>query len=296
VRPQCEKAGRLNYRHQFHAGNFADVFKHALLVGLIRSLQRKEQGFLLVDTHAGRGHYDLERAAMGEARVRRPEWPDGIGRLWPVAGGPDGLAEYLAQVRDYDRAAGNLGAEPRFYPGSPVLGRRLMRPQDRLSLWEMHPAECAALRAELGGSPGVSIQQADGYGAMRAMLPPPERRSLVLIDPPFEAPDEWTRIAAALAEAVGRMPAAVCAIWYPLTLRAQPAEFARGLAELGRPVLAAELMINPAAEGLRGCGVAVVNPPWGFESEARAIAEALAAALGVGGPGQASLRWISPRT
>jgi 23S rRNA (adenine2030-N6)-methyltransferase len=284
----------LNYRHQFHAGNFADGFKHALLLALIRALQRKETGFLLVDTHAGRGAYDLERAARGDAQARRPEWPDGIGRLWAREDWPGGLADYVAAVRAWDREAGNLAAEPRFYPGSPVLARRQMRPQDRLSLWELHPAECAALRALLAGSPGVSIHEADGYGAARAVLPPRERRALVLIDPPFEAADEGSRIEAALGEALDRLPSAVCAIWYPLTDRARSAGFVGGLAELGRPALDLQLLIDPAAEGLRGCGVAVVNPPWGFEPEGRIMAEALAGALGVGGAGRAALRWLVP--
>jgi 23S rRNA (adenine2030-N6)-methyltransferase len=285
----------LNYRHQFHAGNFADVFKHALLLGLIRALQRKPAGFLLVDTHAGRGAYDLERAARGDVQARRPEWPDGVGRLWGREDWPGGLADYVGQVRAWDREAGNLAAEPRFYPGSPALARRLLRPQDRLSLWELHPAECAALRALLGGSPGVSIHEGDGYGAARAVLPPRERRALVLIDPPFEAADEGSRIAAALGEALGRLPGAVCALWYPLTARAQPTEFARGLGQSGRPTLAIELLVNPAADpGLRGCGLAILNPPWGFEAEARIIAEALAGALGQGGPGEAVRRWLVP--
>jgi 23S rRNA (adenine2030-N6)-methyltransferase len=284
----------LNYRHQFHAGNFADVFKHALLVRLIRALQRKEAGFLLVDTHAGRGAYDLERAARGDALARRPEWPEGVGRLWGREDWPGGLGEYVAQVRTYDREAGNLGPEPRFYPGSPVLARRLLRPQDRLSLWELQPAECAALRAQLGGSPGVSIHEADGYGALRAALPPRERRALVLIDPPFEAADEWSRIEATLEEGLRRLPGAVCALWYPLTVRARPEGFVRGLAELRRPTLDVELVIDPASEGLRGCGVAVVNPPWGFDAEARTLAETLAAALGTDAPGTTTLRWVTP--
>jgi 23S rRNA (adenine2030-N6)-methyltransferase len=284
----------LNYRHQFHAGNFADVLKHALLVRLIRALQRKERGFVVIDTHAGRGCYDLERAAMGDTRVRPPEWPEGVGRLWHRTGLPAELTDYLDQVRAHDREQGNLGTEPRFYPGSPVLAQRLRRPQDRLSLWELHPAECAGLRAVLGRSPGVTIEEADGYGAVRAALPPPERRALVLLDPPFEAADEWGRIAAALAGAVARLPGGVYAVWYPLTARAQPSESGRALLELGRPALAVELIVDPGSAGLRGCGVAIVNPPWGFEREAEIIATALAGVLGSGGGAETSLRWMVP--
>src|SRR3954464_9405613 len=130
----------MNYRHHFHAGNFADVMKHVLLVRLIRALQKKEKGFLYLDTHAGRGRYDLEAAAMGDTTARKPEWPDGIGRLWSRTDTPDAVAGYLALVRDFDRQRGNLTAAPRYYPGSPWLARLLARPVDRLALWEKQPA------------------------------------------------------------------------------------------------------------------------------------------------------------
>src|ERR1700677_3256854 len=138
----------VNYRHAFHAGNPADVLKHAILVGLARCLQRKETGFLFVDTHAGRGLYDLSLAGEGDTRPRRPEWPDGIGALWGQTDAPPWVADYLAIVRDFDRGRGNPGTTPRFYPGSPRIASALARGQDRLDLWEKQPDECAALRAE----------------------------------------------------------------------------------------------------------------------------------------------------
>ena len=157
----------MNYRHEFHAGNFADVVKHALLVRLVRALQKKDKGFLFLDTHAGRGAYDLARAATGDTHARQPEWPAGIGRLWRRDDLPEPLADYVALVKNFDRARGNPAAAeaPRFYPGSPWLGRELARPQDRLALCEAQPDECAALRAEFQFSPGVVVQAMDGYGA-----------------------------------------------------------------------------------------------------------------------------------
>ncbi len=287
----------MNYRHQFHAGNFADVMKHALLVALLTALQRKEKGLLYLDTHAGRGRYDLERAAAGETLARRPEWPDGIGRLEKVEGAPPALDDYLAQVRRFDREAGNLTETPRFYPGSPLLVRTLLRPQDRMALCEMHPAECAALRAELAGAPKVSVHELDGYVALRAMLPPPERRALVLIDPPFEAQDEYERIAEGLREALRRFPSGTLAVWYPLTDRARVGEFALRVRDLAPPpTMFAELEIAPEGSTVKmhGCGLLIVNPPWGFEAAARTLLEYLAPRLAREGGGRGRVDWVVP--
>lgn len=292
----------MNYRHHFHAGNFADVMKHALLVRLVRALQRKEKGFVYVDTHAGRGRYDLELAGSGDTLARTPEWPAGIGRLWAgEAGGagtpPECVRDYLALVRTFDRDGGNLAATPRFYPGSPWLVRMLARPADRLSLWEKHPAECGALRAEFAGQPRTAVHEADGYGAPRAVLPPAERRALVLIDPPFEAQDEFAQIARALGEGLARFPAGVLAVWYPLTGRARVDEF---FAEVRRlrppPTLAAELGVagETAAIKLKGCGLLVVNPPWRFDAEAETALGFLAGVLAQAPGGGARVEWVEP--
>ena len=285
----------VNYRHAFHAGNHADVFKHALLVRLIRAFQRKDTGFLFVDTHAGRGRYDLSLAAEGDSRARQPEWPEGIGRLWDRTGLPAGVMDYLGVVRAYDRSQGNLAETPRFYPGSPRIAREICRPQDRLELWEKHPAESAALRAEFAGERRVAVHEADGYGALRACLPPPERRALVLIDPPFESQGEWTSVSAALAEAMGRFPGGTYAVWYPLTERARADGFLKSAGEQAVPALAAELCVDPDGPGLRGSGLVVVNPPWLFDGEAQAIAVYLASALARDDEAQGSMRWIVPR-
>jgi len=289
----------MNYRHHFHAGNFADVLKHALLVRLVRALQRKEKGILYLDTHAGRGRYDLAAAAAGDSLARRPEWPEGVGRLWarPQEQVAAELAEYLALVRDFDQRAGNLDGAPRFYPGSPALVQRLARPVDRLVLCELHPAECAALRAEFAALPRVSVQAEDGYAALRALLPPPERRALVLIDPPFEAADEFARLAVALAEGLRRFPSGTFTVWYPLTARAKVDDFLAAVRNLAPPpTLAVELEVAGAAAAikLKGCGLLVINPPWQFEVEAGAIVRALAALLAQAPGGGGRVDWIVP--
>lgn len=284
----------MNYRHAFHAGNYADVLKHALLVQLVRALQRKERGFVFVDTHAGRGGYDLSLAAEGDARPREPEWPRGIGSLWDRTDAPAALQDYVGIVRAYDRSRGNLTAAPRFYPGSPRIARLVGRPQDRLELWERQPAECAALRSSFEGERRVSIHEADGYGAMRACLPPAERRALVLVDPPYEEQGEWAAVADALGEGLRRFAAGTFAVWYPLTGRARATGFIDSMSALDAPSLAAELVVDPGGEGMRGCGVVVANPPWRFDDEARSIVAYLAEALpGAGSEG--SVRWISTK-
>jgi 23S rRNA (adenine2030-N6)-methyltransferase len=287
----------VNYRHAFHAGNFADVFKHALLVQLARAMQRKEKGFLYLDTHAGRGSYDLAAAERGDTLARKPEWPDGIGRLWEKPELPAALADYVTLVRDFDRDNGNATSEPRFYPGSPRLVQRLARPQDRLALCEKQPGECAALRAEFALAHRATVQEIDGYVALRAMLPPPERRALVLIDPPFESQDEFAQIAAALREGLRRLPAGMFAVWYPLTERARVDDFFAELLALKLPpTLALELAIAGEGSGLkmRGCGLVVVNPPWQFDREVEKFLPELAKLLAQAPGADATVHWLVP--
>ena len=282
----------MNYRHSFHAGNHADVFKHALLVRLVRAFQRKDTGFLFLDTHAGRGCYDLSKAAEGDTRARQPEWPAGIGRLWEARGVPAEVEDYLALVRSFDRGRGNLTGQPRFYPGSPRIVRSLCREQDRMELWERHPAECAALRAEFEGERRVSVREDDGYGAIKACLPPRERRALVLVDPPYESTGEWDSVCAALGEGLGRLASATFAVWYPMTDRVRPEEFDGAIRALGAPCLAVELVVDPRREGMRGSGMLIVKPPWRFDEEAESIASYLGIALADAENALGSVRWI----
>ncbi|MEX2044809.1 MAG: 23S rRNA (adenine(2030)-N(6))-methyltransferase RlmJ [Opitutus sp.] len=295
----------MNYRHHFHAGNFADVMKHVMLVRLFRALQGKEKPLLYLDTHAGRGGYDLERAATGDTLARKPEWPDGIGRLLNRAGPvPQPIDDYLQLVRAFDNQTRSQGGgsgipagEVHFYPGSPWLARMIRRGQDRLALCEQHPDECEVLRADFARVPRVSVQEMDGYGAIRALLPPPERRALVVIDPPFEAQDEFARVASALGEGLERFPAAVYAAWYPLTLRARVDEFLGAVERLKPPpTLAMELMIAGEQSPLRmkGCGLLVINPPWQFDREAAAVLDCLSEVLAQAPGGAGRIDWLVP--
>jgi 23S rRNA (adenine2030-N6)-methyltransferase len=266
----------VNYRHAFHAGNFADCTKHALLVWIVRALRRKPAPFRVLDTHAGAGAYDL---GSEEAR-RGGEWQAGVGRLLDVAEGP--LADYAALVRE-------AGAPPARYPGSPALLRALLRPEDRLVCVELHPEEHAALRSRFRADPQVSVHQRDAWEALRALTPFPERRGLVLMDPPFEQPGEFERLSEGLALVARRFRGAVQAAWYPVKHRAPIRAFHALVETAGlRDVVAAELWLREPIDPsrLNGCGLLVVNPPWGFEAEARGILAALLDRLGTGERGQ----------
>jgi 23S rRNA (adenine2030-N6)-methyltransferase len=289
----------MNYRHHFHAGNFADVLKHVLLVRLVRALQKKDKGFLYLDTHAGRGEYDLEVAATGDSLARRPEWPEGIGRLHGRTDLPAPVAEYAGLVREHDRRQGNLTPALRFYPGSPVLLRELARPQDRLVLCEKHPEEEASLAGVLSLAPRALVQRTDGYQALRAHLPPVERRALILIDPPFESPSEFADLARALQTAWERFPTGVFAVWYPLTERARVDEFLFAVrAAKPPPALTAELTIagERSTIKLHGCGLLVLNPPWQFDQEARVILSWLAPILAQEPGGTGRVDWLVPES
>jgi 23S rRNA (adenine2030-N6)-methyltransferase len=272
----------VNYRHAFHAGNFADCVKHALLVALLRGLLAKDRPFAVLDTHAGAGGYDLSAPEP----QRTGEWRDGIGR---VAESDDvALADYLAQVR----AAGF----PTSYPGSPALIRGLLRPGDRMMLCELHPEDAATLKARFRGDPQVAVHRRDAWEALTALTPFPERRGLVLIDPPFEQEGEFERLAAALATLRHRFRAAVLAAWYPVKHRAPVRAFHAALREAPlaggtrgvADCLACELTLREPTDPARlnGCGLLVANAPFGFETEARRILDALLRCLSKGEDGE----------
>lgn len=287
----------MNYRHHFHAGNFADVLKHALVLQLVAAMQRKPKGFLYLDTHSGRGGYDLSVAAQGDTLTRKPEWPEGIGRLWHKDDLPAPLKDYVATVREYDLRLGNTETEPRFYPGSPALVGAKLREQDRMALCERHPEECSILKTVMARTPRCVVHEMDGYTAMRAMLPPPERRALVLIDPPFESEREFADITRAVDEGLRRSPDAVIAIWYPLTKRARVDAFSAALMELNLPpTMVAELEVagEDSALKMRGCGLVIINPPWQFEATIKPGLAALADLLAQERGARANLLWLVP--
>ncbi len=287
----------MNYRHHFHAGNFADVMKHVLLVRLVSAMQRKEKGFLYLDTHAGRGSYDLADASRGDTLERAPEWPDGIGRLWGQTEGIGITRDYLKIVRDFEAERGNDEATPRFYPGSPVIVARMMREQDRMLLCERQPDECDELDIAMGRQSRCSVQARDGFRSLRATLPPPEKRALVLIDPPFESSDEFMEIAKALKEGLRRLPQGVFAIWYPITQRARVNGFFREIQGVDLPpTVAVELTIAGEDAGIkmRGCGLLIVNPPWQFEAEVAADLAELTERLAQAPGGASHFDWLVP--
>jgi 23S rRNA (adenine2030-N6)-methyltransferase len=297
----------VNYRHHYHAGNFADVLKHTVLLALVGGLQRKEKGFLFLDTHAGRGAYDLSEAEHGDSLAREPEWPEGIGRLETPApeGRPAPVEDYLAAVRAFAEARGGVLAPAggdaavmrRPYPGSPWLVYGRLRLQDRMLLYERHPEEHAALAAEFARVTRVRVAAEDGYGAIRANLPPRERRALVLIDPPFEAMDEFAHITAALGEGLRRLPSGTFAVWYPLTERARVDDFLAGLTELALPpswTIELNVVGMEDPRRMKGCGVLVLNPPWQLDRVLSPVASWLAETLGQTPAAQGTLRWIVP--
>jgi 23S rRNA (adenine2030-N6)-methyltransferase len=292
----------MNYRHHFHAANFADVVKHVVLVQLLRALQKKEKGLLYLDTHAGRGAYDLRKEELGDSLSREPEWPNGLGRLLARSDLPAAVTDYVDLVHVFDRSRGNLDEAVRFYPGSPWITRLLARPQDRLVLCELHRAEVDALRRELAGAesaagPRVVVQEIDGYVAVKAQLPPPERRAVVLIDPPYEAQDEFAQVTNALAEGLRRFPGGVFALWYPLTERARIDEFFAAILRLAPPpTLLVELAIagETSSRKLKGCGMLIVNPPWQFDRQIEPALDFLAHVLALEPGAVSQLSWLVP--
>jgi 23S rRNA (adenine2030-N6)-methyltransferase len=261
----------MNYRHAYHAGNFADCMKHALLVWLLRAVARKEKPFSVLDTHAGTGYYDL---AANEAR-RTGESDSGIVRL---------LAQPAPELADYLGIIGKLN----LYPGSPAIIRALLRPNDRLVCCELHPEDAGKLRRRFARDPQVSVHVRDGYEALTALTPPTERRGLILIDPPYENPEEFDRVVNGLATAHARFAGGILAAWYPIKHRAPVRAFHAALRQTGmRDIVTAELLLREPLDPARlnGCGLLVVNPPWRFEAEAQPILAALLAALATGEPG-----------
>ena len=284
----------MNYRHAFHAGSFVDVFKHAILARILVYLMRKEAPFRFIDTHAGAGRYDFS----GPEAKRSPEWLDGVAPL--VKASPPGPVASL--LEPYLRAIGPCDASgmPASYPGSPAIAQALMRPQDRLALCEANPEEREKLVAALGRDGRLSIVGTDGYVALNAYLPPKERRGLVLIDPPYETPDEPARVEEALARAIRKWPTGVYAAWRPIRETAPDAHFLNSVAALGFPnILRLELDVGPGPAGAHGqrplarAGLLVVNPPHTLIDEARILLPWLERLLQREGRGAHVCEWLT---
>lgn len=281
----------MNYRHAFHAGNFADVFKHVILVGLLQALREKPAPFCYVDTHAGAGHYDLRGAPATKTR----EFADGVLRL-------AGAGAAVAMLQTYSDLLSSLndGAPPertRFYPGSPLVAASLLRAGDRAVLCELRRDEALALKDLFARDPRVGVHERDGYAALGAFLPPRERRGLVLIDPPFEAQeDEFRAIQTALTIALERWPTGIYAIWYPIKQREQTRPFHRWFVSRKiAKVLVAELLRQPDDSPLRlnGCGMVLINAPWQFDRRLAELLPHLRQCLEIDHQGSWRVDWLT---
>lgn len=275
----------LAYRHAFHAGNHADVLKHVVLVQVLRYMALKEKPFTLVDTHAGAGGYSLE----GRYAQKKAEYEQGIARLWSRDDLPAPLADYVELVRRFN-GGGPQAAQVRFeqYPGSPAFAQMLLRPQDRLRLYELHPTDHRILAAYLGRHPNTQVTQADGFAALKGELPPPSRRGVVLIDPSYELKADYAKVVGALREALTRFADGTLIVWYPQLTTIESAQLPQRL-QAGADALAkkgwlhARLTVQqPDARGfgLIGSGLFIANPPHVLHDALKPLLQFLVDVLG----------------
>jgi 23S rRNA (adenine2030-N6)-methyltransferase len=281
----------MNYRHAYHAGNHADILKHLVLTRALSYLTSKDKPLAVLDAHAGIGLYDL----AGVEAFKTGEWKDGIGRLLeqPLTGEAAVLAAPYLEVVSALNSAGTL----RKYPGSPEIAARMVRANDRLLLNELHPEDFSTVTARYGRDYRVRLLQQDAAIAVKASLPFPEKRGLVLIDPAFEVVDETDRVTRMVEQGLERMETCCFLIWYPLKSVNFAELFCQAMGSItARPTLKMELMVRQAfdAGGLAGSGLICINPPWTLHDEMQVLLPALAASLGVGSWGRGTLAWLTP--
>lgn len=279
----------MNYRHIYHAGNFADVFKHQLLISLIMALSRKDKPLSYVETHAGIGNYDLQSKAAQTTQ----EFSTGILKLMetPTDTRPELVNIYLQHVMQWNAKQGER--VPRYYPGSPCLVRGLLRAQDRMILAELHPEDALSLKAQFSNDPQVAVHHMNGYLALKAFLPPKPSRGLVLIDPPFENPAEFHHLCDHIKVSMQRWPTGTYAIWYPIKSNEVIQQFYRVLQKSGiRKVLCCEIHLPPAGKALTACGMAIIHPPWQWEQEVETLLPWLTQTLTTPQQGSYRMRWL----
>jgi 23S rRNA (adenine2030-N6)-methyltransferase len=276
----------MKYRHSFHVGNFADVHKHVTLIALLTALKRKDKGFLYLETHSGRGAYDLSQASA--------EAEGGIARFSATGNNSEELQQYAARLAEYRTQQHN----PRAYPGSPLLAVQELRPQDRAVFVELLQAEARALELAIQGNPGIRVEQGDGFERLRAWLPPPERRGLTFIDPPYEETSrDFEHVTAAIMEALRRFRSGVVAAWYPIKDEREIAAWHAGLARsLDCETVAAELWLYPrdSRVALNGSGLLIVNPPYLVAERMQVWLPELQAQLDSGQAGGTRVRMLAP--
>lgn len=264
----------LAYRHAFHAGNHADVLKHITLMLLLRHLNAKDKPYRYIDTHAGAGGYSLESPY---AR-KKGEHAQGIARLWGQPGLPKAVADYVELVRRFNPEGRLLQ-----YPGSPALAQMLLRPQDQMRLFELHPTDHRILASFLGETPGAEVLRADGFDGLKGQVPPSSRRGLVMMDPSYEGQANYGRVVGALRDALARFATGVYMVWYPQVTKLEAAQLPKRLQAMApKSWLHARLTVQqPDAQGfgLAGSGVFVFNPPHTLHEELQAVLPFLAGAL-----------------
>lgn len=268
----------MNYRHAFHAGNFADVMKHALMARLIAYLSKKDKAFRIIDTHSGIGLYDLQ----GDEASRTGEWQGGVGRL-----GEAFSAEVEEILFPYRKVLADIAARhgEMVYPGSPAIIREMLRRQDRSILVELHPEDAATLSERYNAVSNIKVLHLDGWVALHALIPPRENRGVVLIDPPFEETNEFERIGMELPKALEKWRSGIYVLWYPIKDQRQVDSWASNFGNaLDLPALRLELTVDrpDRNSGMNGCGLIVINPPWTLKAEAEVLLPALAERLGRG--------------
>ena len=279
----------LSYRHSFHAGNHADVLKHIVLMLILENLKLKDKGFYYLDTHAGVGRYQLS----SDEAEKTGEYKEGIGRLWERTDLPEEISRYVDLIKHLNFGAKTL----RYYTGSPLIAAKLLRPQDRALLTELHPRDFPLLRNNFKEFKNVSVKCDNGFQQLKATLPPKERRGLVLIDPPYELKEDYDLVVKAAEEGYKRFATGTYAIWYPVVLRQQTKRIFKGLQASGiRKILKIELTVRPDSDqhGMTASGMAVINPPWTLENQMKAILPYLVKTLVPEGTGSWTVEWITP--
>jgi 23S rRNA (adenine2030-N6)-methyltransferase len=287
AKPQ-EKPHMLSYRHSFHAGNHADVLKHTVQSLIIESLKEKEKPFLYLDTHAGAGRYQLS----GEHAERTGEYLEGIARIWQRDDIPEELAAYMSVVNHFNR-----NESLRYYPGSPLIARQLLREDDKLHLTELHPSDFPLLRSEFQKDDRTRVARADGYQQLKAQLPPPSRRGLILMDPPYEMKTDYQDVVKGIQEGYKRFATGTYALWYPVVMRQQIKKMLRDLEATGiRRILQIELGVRPDSDqrGMTASGMIVINPPWKLEQQMNNVLPWLLKVLVPSGTGHTTVNWVVP--
>ncbi|MDE2267732.1 MAG: 23S rRNA (adenine(2030)-N(6))-methyltransferase RlmJ [Betaproteobacteria bacterium] len=292
----------LAYRHAFHAGNHADVLKHLVLVQVLRHMNRKEKPYWVIDTHAGAGGYPLHEASA----QKNAEYAEGIERLWNRKDAPEAVQDYLAQIRAFNTGgplSGKRRAAPSFpdplggrvgeptqgaliyYPGSPGIAHQLMRPQDKLRLFELHPTDHRVLDATFGAQPGVQVRCADGFVALKSLLPPQDRRAVVLLDPSYELKTDYAALRNTVSDALQRFAVGTYAVWYPVLQRRESHLLPQQLRRIAGQAdwLDVRMQVRePDASGfgLLGSGMFLINPPWTLHATLREVLPWLTGVLG----------------